>query len=83
MLNYVFLITKIKILFYICLFLTHSFIINENDFFLEIELVSTIKKLTFSHIIKNLMFLIVDKSFASFNIVEILISLNSFTIFDR
>ncbi len=83
MLNYVFLITKIKILFYICLFLTHSFIINENDFFLEIELVNTIKKLTFSHIIKNLMFLIVDKSFASFNIVEILISLNSFTIFDR
>jgi len=82
-LNYVFLITKIKILFYICLFLTHSFIINENDFFLEIELVNTIKKLTFSHIIKNLMFLIVDKSFASFNIVEILISLNSFTIFDR
>jgi len=82
-LNCVFLTTKIKILFYICFSLTYSFIINENNFSLEIELINTIKKLTFSHIVRNLMSSIVNKSFASFNATKILISLNFFIIFNR
>jgi len=80
--NCVFLTTKIEILFYIRLSLTHSLIINENDFSLEIELVNVVKKLTFSYIVKNLMSLIVNKSFASSNIVKTLISLNFFITFN-
>ncbi len=82
MFNCVFLTTKIEILFYIRLSLTHSLIINENDFSLEIELVNVVKKLTFSYIVKNLMSLIVNKSFASSNIVKTLISLNFFITFN-
>jgi len=82
-LNYIFLITKIEILFYICLFLIYSFIINKNNFSLKIELINTIKKLTFLYIVKNSISLIVNKSFASSNIVKTSISLNSFTIFNR
>jgi len=82
-LDCVFLTTKIEVLFYIYFSLTHFFIINENNFSLEIESINTIKKLISSHIVKNLISLIVNKSFASSNIVETSIFLNSFTIFDR
>jgi len=88
-LNYIFLTTKIEILFHICFFLTHSFVINENNFSLEIELVNIVKNSIFSHIVKNSMFSIASESFASsniaknlifFKIAKTLISLNSFTI---
>ena len=82
MLNCIFLITKIKILFYIYLSLIYSFIINKNNFSLEIELINTIKKLISLYIIENLIFLIINKSFASSNIAKTLISLNSFTTFN-
>jgi len=77
--NYIFLITKIEISFHICLFLAHSLIMNENDFSLEIESIKVVKKLTSSHIVKNLISLIVDKSFASSNATKTLMFLNSFT----
>ena len=83
MLNYIFLITKIEILFYICLSLIHSLIIDKNNFFLEIESINIVKKSISLYIIENLISLIVNKSFASSNITKILIFLNSFTIFDR
>ncbi len=83
MLNYIFLITKIEILFYICLSLIHSLIIDKNNFFLEIESINIVKKSISLYIVENLISLIVNKSFASSNITKILIFLNSFTIFDR
>ncbi len=52
---------------------------NENDFSLEIESIKVVKKLTSSHIVKNLISLIVDKSFASSNATKTLMFLNSFT----
>jgi len=91
-LNCVFSTTKIEILFYICFFLTHSFVINKNNFSLEIELVNFIKNLISLYIVKNLISLIVDKSFASSNVAKNLIffeiaktsiSLNSLTTLDR
>jgi len=82
-LNYIFLITKIEILFYICLSLIHSLIIDKNNFFLEIESINIVKKSISLYIVENLISLIVNKSFASSNITKILIFLNSFTIFDR
>jgi len=81
-LNYIFLITKIEILFYIYFSLIHSFIINKNNFSLKIKLINAIKKLTSSHIIKNSISLIINKSFASFNVIKTLIFLNFFTIFN-
>ncbi len=83
MLNCVFSIIKIEILFYICFFLVYSFIIDKNNFSLEIKLVNIVKKLIFLYIVKNLIFLIVNKSFASSNIAKTLIFLNIFIIFDR
>ncbi len=82
MLNCVFLITKIEILFYICLSLAYSFIINKNNFFLKIELIDIIKKSISLRTIKNSISLIVNKNFISFNIAKTLISLNFFTIFN-
>ena len=83
MLNYIFLTTKIEILFYIYFFLIYFLIINKNNFSLEIKLINVVKKLISLYIVKNLIFLIVNKSSISFNIAKTLISLNSFTIFDR
>ncbi len=82
MLNCVFLITKIEILFYICLSLAYSFIINKNNFFLKIELINIIKNSISLRTIKNSISLIVNKNFISFNIAKTLISLNFFTIFN-
>jgi len=90
-LSYIFLITKIKILFYICFSLIYSFVINENNFSLEIELINIVKNLIFSYIVENLISLIVSESFASsniaknsifFEIAKTLIFLNSFTTLD-
>jgi len=91
MLNYVFSITKIEILFYICLSLIYSLIINENNFFLKIESIIIIENSTFLYIIENSIFLIANKSstFSNttknsifFEIAKILMFLNSFTIFN-
>jgi len=90
-LNYVFLATKIEILFYICLLLAYSLVINKNNFFLKIKLIDVVKNSIFLHIVKNSISLIVDKSFASisiaknlifFEIAKTSIFLNSFTILD-
>jgi len=90
-LNCVFLITKIEILFYICLSLVYSLLINENDFSLEIKSINTIKNLTFLHIVESLIFSIINESFAFSNIAKnsiffkttkTLIFLNFFTIFN-
>ena len=83
MLNCIFLITKIEILFYICFFLICFFIINKNSFFLEIKSINIVKKSISLYIVKKSIFLIVDKNFASSNIVETLIFSNFFTIFNR
>jgi len=91
-LNYVFLITKIEILFYICFFLIYSFVINENNFFSKIKSINVVKNSISSYIVENSISLIVDENFAFsniaknsifFEIAKILIFLNSFTIFDR
>jgi len=91
-LDCIFSITKIEILFYICLSLTHSLVINKNNFSLEIKLINIVKNLISSHIVKNSISLIVDKSFASsniaknsmfFEIAKTLMSLNSLTTFNR
>jgi len=91
-LNCIFSITKIEILFYICLFLTHFLVINKNNFSLKIESINAIKNSISLHIVENLISLIVNKSFASsnvaknlmfFKIAKTLIFLNSFITLNR
>ncbi len=89
MLNCVFLITKIEILFYICFSLVYSLIINENNFSLKIESINVVKNSIFLYIVENSISLFASESFAFFNIAknliffkiaQILIFLNFLTI---
>jgi len=91
-LNCVFLITKIEILFYICLSLAYSLVINKNNFFLKIESINVVKNSISLYIVENSISLIASKNSVFFNIAKnsiffkiakTLISLNSFTISNR